>query len=602
MPAGGDGFWKNESYNAGYKAWRVHHLLLPLTTLFPRCASAVVCGTRDEARVFANAAGTDVFPDRYTLENPPAEAYQWAHFVAALTCGESWQGWEVPAPAAEFVDQWLEPRARGRKVVTITLREARYHVGHNSNRGAWAEFARGLDPERYFPVFLRDTETVLDPTPDELAEFTLFGEPAFNVALRAALYLHAHVNLMTASGPMYLAWLNPRCATLVFRVLESSDYRAAPAALGAMGFDPDTSPSFLQPFQRVVWGDDDLETIREAFTAIEENALQKPATEPALTMARRLRRHGRHHAALQIYDCLIAVGTGPIQLAAKAGRAQIAFSESRNAGLVARFQAQIALDRLSIPRMPMPLDDADVAAMLEIIDWLLLLGCAATAQSLADQVAAQCADEAKFLYLAGDIELRLGHPAKALSYLGRASSLEPWSAATRYGHGVALLLHGRDDSAKTEFVAAALNDPSHEAARLRLATLDPAYHFAEGFRYEDALARRHGTGTDVIGEIDYPIILPDLRQGYRIAWFRGRFHALPDRGLSLAADWRANSIVYAASSRPTFTDRTTGSNALSSFIRIVNRRVARATQLRASDRAITASTLTELDGLLAGAN
>lgn len=602
VPAGGDGFWKNESYNVGYKAWRLHHLLLPLTTLFPRCAGTAICGTRDDARVFARAAGTDVFPDRYTLENPPAEAYQWAHFVAALTNGESWQGWEAPAPAIAFVDQWLEPRARGRKIVTITLREARYHVEHNSNRDAWTEFARGLDPERYFPVFLRDTETTLDPTPRELAQLTLFAEPAFNVALRAALYVRAHVNLMTASGPMYLAWLNPHCATLVFRMLDFSDYRATPASLGAIGFDPGATPSFLQPRQRVVWADDDLETIREAFIAMEEKAVPKLPPEPPLTMARRLRRHGRHDAALQVYDRLVEAGSDLTRLAAAAGRAQIEFSEKRHAGLFARFEARIALERLPIPRIPMQADDAGVSALLEIIDWLLLLDRPETAQSVANQVTAEYADTAKFLYLAGDIELRLNHPAKALSHLRRASSLEPWSAVTRYAHGIALLVQGEDDLAKAEFVAAAQNDPSHEASRLRVASLDPDCRFADGFRYEDALARRRGDAADVIGEIDYLITLPDLRQGYRVAWFRGRFHAVPDKGLSLAFDWHTNRIVYRAPHRPRTKASTTGSSPLSSCIRILGRKIVQTRRRPAPERVITAPTLAELDSLLARAN
>ena len=62
--------------------------------------------------------------------------------------------------ARRYVDQWLAPRARGRKVVSITLREYGYHPARNSNVAAWTAFARGLDPEQFFVVSLRIQSTI----------------------------------------------------------------------------------------------------------------------------------------------------------------------------------------------------------------------------------------------------------------------------------------------------------------------------------------------------------------------------------------------------------------------------------------------------------
>ena len=44
------------------------------------------------------------------------------------------------------------------RVVTITLRCYHYMPARNSNLSAWTTFARSLDPNRYLPVFIPDTD------------------------------------------------------------------------------------------------------------------------------------------------------------------------------------------------------------------------------------------------------------------------------------------------------------------------------------------------------------------------------------------------------------------------------------------------------------
>ena len=265
VPAEGTCFWSNETYDDQYKTWRLHHLLVPLTTLFPACSGVTVCSARADAKPLQAAAVPSIFPEDYTLEAAPAEAYQWFELIAATACGEELPGWRAPLAAEAFVEQWLAPLARGRKVVAITLREARYHENQNSNVAAWAAFARSLDTTKFCPVFIRDTERALEPLPEQLQGLTFFEAGAFNVGLRAALYLKSFLNLMTACGPMTLPWLNPDCRILVFKFLNPSNYRGTPSSIRGLGFEPGRQPEFFSPWQRIVWDQDDRETIERSF-------------------------------------------------------------------------------------------------------------------------------------------------------------------------------------------------------------------------------------------------------------------------------------------------------------------------------------------------
>jgi tetratricopeptide (TPR) repeat protein len=609
VPAPGSGFWSNESYDSGYKAWRLHHLLLPLTTLFPACRAVAVCGTRDEARDSVRRAGADIFPDGYTVENPPAEAYQLAYFIAAMTNGERWTGWQAPPPALAFVGQWLEPRAGGRKVVTITLREARYHIEHNSNRQNWMEFARRLDRSTYFPVFLRDTEAALDPLPEELRQFAVFGEASFNVALRAALYFKAHVNMMTASGPMFLTWLHPSCASIVLRMLNLADYRATPTSLRSVGLEVGGQPGFLGPHQRIVWGDDRLETIEAAFAEFERDrgsgAAVVAAQDKAFTTARRLRRTWRLGAARQIYVRLLRTSNdGLASTAATAALASIDWDRAPRDPL-ARLLALLRLPRLRWPaeeleHLTVSKIDADV--ILELVDWLLRIDRPEAARAICEQTLARHPESAELLRLSGEIELRLGRPSEALLRLARSAKLYPWSAEARYAHGVALLIHGREEEAKAEFIAAALDDGSHEAARLRLAALDPGYRLPDGLRYEDARARRVGSGIGVAGELPYAISVPEPRRGHRILWFHGLFHALPNHGLAAAGNWRQSRLELREPRWRKITPLLSRAWALGRGYSVrsllLDRLLERALYRCRPADGVTAATLTELDNLV----
>ena len=83
------------------------------------------------------------------------------------------KGDEVPVltptlRAQQYVREWYEKHANGRKVIAITLRESPNDPARNSNLDAWARFAATIDENEFLPVIIRDTDAVFLPVPQEL--------------------------------------------------------------------------------------------------------------------------------------------------------------------------------------------------------------------------------------------------------------------------------------------------------------------------------------------------------------------------------------------------------------------------------------------------
>ncbi|HUH84190.1 MAG TPA: tetratricopeptide repeat protein, partial [Stellaceae bacterium] len=453
----------------------------------------------------------------------------------------------APAPARRFVRQWLEWRAGTRRVVVLTLREAGYYPQINSRIEAWAGFARSLDERAYLPVIVRDTEAAFAPTPAALQGLTLFPEAALNLEIRAALYEEAFVGLSVGTGPMTLQWLNHRCRFIIFKLLAAGNFRARPTPLRAMGFDVGGPLSTGMPLQRLVWEDDEPEIIDREFKRMvaeieadpEANARPPIAAEAPLRIARRLRLTARGAPAERVYAHLQAGHADPIvRSGAEAGRALIMQARRRALGFWGKLLDMAVPGNVRIPvleRRSATSIDAD--ALLEIADWLLSFGRADEARSLCDAILERDPKHAEALCLAGEIDLRRGRLAQALDLLGQSARLLPTAPACRYRHGVALLAQGQDRAAAAEFYAAALDDPSHEAVRLRLRELASDLVLPKGFTYEDALARRPMGVVGTVGELDFPIELPTRRSGHLVIYFRGLFHAVADTGQPTIVAW-----------------------------------------------------------------
>jgi tetratricopeptide (TPR) repeat protein len=311
VPALGNGFWDKEATSVDEKVWRVQNLLVPMCWLWPACASVSVLGTRGEAGRLLRRAGRDVYPDGYRLDKPVLESFQLSHVIAARACGELLPRWEAPRRARELIDGWLAPRAQGRRVVTITLREASYYQARNSNLALWIEFARQLDEEGYFVVFLRDTELAFEPVADAQGSFEIFPPASISLAMRAALYEASFALMMPSQGPLNLLFLHPECHGVICDLLNRGAANSTPTVLRSLGLEIGQQAPLLGATKRFVWEPTTVRNLRYAFdelVALIESSPEHLAArafdeaEPALRLARRLRETGRYEPSRRIYQ------------------------------------------------------------------------------------------------------------------------------------------------------------------------------------------------------------------------------------------------------------------------------------------------------------
>ena len=263
VPGPNEGFrMKNVPLDIEDKRWRLRNILVPCCWLVPSCKQVTVCTSREEAMAFQASLVKHSFPKQYSVRTP------WKISLSQLI--ETSKRDAIPTiqatpSALRFVHNWIQAHAGERKVITITLRECSYERDRNSDLKAWGTFARGLDPAIYYPVVIRDIETTLNPLPPELNGLTVFSEVVWNIELRAALYELSYLNMFVNNGPAVLCILNKRTRYLIFKVITPSGGATTKEVFRRIGLEPGSQWRWATPFQRLVWEDDRLEVIQEAF-------------------------------------------------------------------------------------------------------------------------------------------------------------------------------------------------------------------------------------------------------------------------------------------------------------------------------------------------
>jgi tetratricopeptide (TPR) repeat protein len=474
VPASGEGFWNNESFDVDQKRWRVRNMLAPLCWLWPSCRGVTILTARDDARRWVAAQGSRIFPAGYSLDHPVADAFQWAAVAAEYACGEDVPSWTAPAQAQAFVRRWLQARAQDRRTVVITLREAKYHDEINSDIAAWAAFARQLDSRRYLPVIVRDTEAGFDTLPKELEGLTIFPEAALNVEIRAALYEQCFIGLSVCTGPMQLQWLNPVCRFIIFRLLVAGSTRSQPTPLRSLGLEVGGQLATRGRHHRLIWEDDRVDVIRREFDRmVAEIDGATPAgpsvPEPPLRLARRLRETHRLAAAGRIYRHLLA--SGEARAAALYGLSLLELATPRRLPLWRYLRAlrYYAAARLAYPRSAWSSPDE----ALEIADARLRWRDAASAETIYRSLLAALPNDATALHRLGLLALCRSSTVEAIDLLGKAVAADPYRASYHYDLAEALQAAGRSREAADHYRTAAMQDPSHQRARDAINALAP---------------------------------------------------------------------------------------------------------------------------------
>lgn len=254
------------------RKWRLTELLHAMCDMLPSCSGSSFCSTREEAMTICQQAGNKIFPKRYSTTFPIAHSTSHAlindHEIMALRATNQ---------ALRYMEQWQKKYLNHRKLITITLRYSTYQPERNSNLLEWLAFARKLDQNEYFVVFVPDTENVFSDDYQLLEEFFIFREVAWNLHLRMALYQVSFLNLGVDNGVMGLCWLNSNCRYITFK-MHINDRLTQPTTKmseinkhdikSSHGFNIGDSLPFSNQLQKWIWDEDKFDSIFSEFNLI----------------------------------------------------------------------------------------------------------------------------------------------------------------------------------------------------------------------------------------------------------------------------------------------------------------------------------------------
>lgn len=253
---------------------RLVDMLVPVMNLLPASAGVTLAASRAEAARL-RAIGASVYPSLY--DPAFAMAHDEREVVRAAYAGEPIAKLESSRDARRHVERWIETHAKGRKLITVTLRYYDYMPMRNSNLDAWSRLAADLDPREYAVLFIPDTEQSFLPLPDTLKDQMVAFEAAWNVGLRMAFYEAAHLNLGVNGGPLMLCFFNPAIRCIMFKMLTQAVPQSTKSAMRGHGFELGKNLPFATQFQKWVWEDDTLEVIgRETRRMLEKIAADIP--------------------------------------------------------------------------------------------------------------------------------------------------------------------------------------------------------------------------------------------------------------------------------------------------------------------------------------
>jgi len=253
---------------------RLVDMLVPVMNLLPACAGVTLAASRAEAARL-RTIGALVYPSLY--DPAFAMTYDEREILQAARAGEPIAKLESSRDARRHVKRWLETHAKGRKLVTVTLRYYDYMPMRNSNLDAWSRLAADLDPREYAVLFIPDTEQSFGSLPDALRSRMVAFEAAWNVGLRMAFYESAYLNLGVNCGPLLLCFFNPAIRCIMFKMVTQAVPQSTKSAMRGHGFELGGNLSFATRFQKWVWEDDTLEVIgRETRRMLEKIAADIP--------------------------------------------------------------------------------------------------------------------------------------------------------------------------------------------------------------------------------------------------------------------------------------------------------------------------------------
>jgi hypothetical protein len=276
---------------------RLRNILVPMLAFLPSVKSYAVCSSREQAEAIIAADRSKIYPSDYRVYLPrqPAKKVIFEHARTGLSI---WPMLRATDAGKRFVGEFLAREAKGRRPVVITLRNYDFSPERNSRNADWIAFADSLDPTRYVPIFVHDTETSMREPPADFGRHVICHAASWSLEIRMALYEAAWLNMALMHGPMELCWYNEAARYVLFMAVGTAAINTE-ASLTTNGHRLGVDLEFAKPYQRIVWGNDDLPALMDAF-GVMEDMLSSDRPSAAKARPRRLDGASESRQALGI--------------------------------------------------------------------------------------------------------------------------------------------------------------------------------------------------------------------------------------------------------------------------------------------------------------
>ncbi len=271
VPSGLSNNCSNKSFNR-YDGdeevkWRVERLVMASCTLIPSCIGVSLLSNRQLPNKFQQLA---IYPHNYDIAQP-RKAFAFIESVKMYQQGYPIDVLKAPSRAINYVQNYLFPKADGKLVVTIIMREYEHESKRNSNIPEWLKFLNWLDKDKYFPVIVRDTGKAFELFANELDQYEPFAMAAIDIQFRLALYELAWLNLTVDTGPCALMIPSTTIAYINFKPMIDDYIGCRPEfAKQTHGISLGEQAVWRGQNQKYVWQAEHFELIRDEFIKYEK--------------------------------------------------------------------------------------------------------------------------------------------------------------------------------------------------------------------------------------------------------------------------------------------------------------------------------------------
>lgn len=185
---------KPKFYDTAEQVWRLWNIVIPACQLLG--ATFTLAADWLQAERLASAKDLKQWPDDWNHQTLANRHHLVGDIIAMAKAGAEVPKIQVPEHAARAAEVYLG----GGKTVTLTVRST-YLPARNSEWEMWDEVATYIKTQGYAPFVIHDTSTALD---------RWSGMVEVNLALRAAVYEQAGLNLQANNGAASLCWFGTK--------------------------------------------------------------------------------------------------------------------------------------------------------------------------------------------------------------------------------------------------------------------------------------------------------------------------------------------------------------------------------------------------------